>query len=94
MHSELKPSYIAELEATGRAEGAGDFQTAFTHLERAHILKTLPFFNSTKLSFRTWDLKRRSVANFYSITQILSLLHACRSGFITSWKSAWVAWQR
>jgi hypothetical protein len=38
MHSELKPSYIAELEATGRAEGAGDFQTAFTHLERAHIL--------------------------------------------------------
>ena len=38
MHSELKPSYIAELEATRRAEGAGDFQTAFTHLERAHIL--------------------------------------------------------
>ena len=38
MHSELKPSYLAELEAARRAEGAGDFQTAFTHLERAHIL--------------------------------------------------------
>ena len=38
MHSELKTSYLAELEAARRAEGAGDFQTAFTHLERAHIL--------------------------------------------------------
>ena len=38
MHSELKASDLTELEATRRAEGAGDFQTAFTHLERAHIL--------------------------------------------------------
>tara|TARA_R110002094_G_scaffold205335_1_gene176180 strand:+ start:99 stop:449 length:351 start_codon:yes stop_codon:yes gene_type:complete len=38
MHSELKASYLTELEAARVAEWAGDFQTAFTHLERAHIL--------------------------------------------------------
>lgn len=38
MRGELKKSYIAELEAARTAEWAGDIQTAFTHLERAHIL--------------------------------------------------------
>ncbi|MCR9189225.1 MAG: DUF3703 domain-containing protein [Alteromonadaceae bacterium] len=38
MHSELKASYLTELEAARIAELAGEFQAAFTHLERAHIL--------------------------------------------------------
>lgn len=64
MHSELKPSYIAELEATGRAEGAGDFQTAFTHLERAHILSqkyalahAATHLRMLRLGWRTRDVR-------------------------------------
>lgn len=64
MHSELKPSYIAELEATRRAEGAGDFQTAFTHLERAHILSqkyalahAATHLRMLRLGWRTRDVR-------------------------------------
>ena len=64
MHSELKPSYIAELEATGRAEGACDFQTAFTHLERAHILSqkytlahAATHLRMLRLGWRTRDVR-------------------------------------
>jgi len=38
MHSELKRFFRAELQAAHEAEKRGDFQSAFTHLERAHIL--------------------------------------------------------
>jgi len=64
MHSELKPPYIAELEATRRAEGAGDFQTAFTHLERAHILSqkyalahAATHLRMLRLGWRTRDVR-------------------------------------
>ena len=64
MHSELKPSYLAELEAARRAEGAGDFQTAFTHLERAHILSqkyalahAATHLRMLRLGWRTRDVR-------------------------------------
>ena len=64
MHSELKPSYLAELAAARRAEGAGDFQTAFTHLERAHILSqqyalahAATHLRMLRLGWRTRDVR-------------------------------------
>jgi hypothetical protein len=38
MHCELKRFFGAELQAAHEAEKRGDFQSAFTNLERAHIL--------------------------------------------------------
>ncbi|MEX1214458.1 DUF3703 domain-containing protein [Saccharospirillum sp.] len=38
MNSELKECYRTELAAAERAEISGNFHTAFSHLERAHIL--------------------------------------------------------
>ncbi|WP_449284739.1 DUF3703 domain-containing protein [Marinobacter sp. PE14] len=64
MHSELKQSYLAELESARRAEGAGDFQTAFTHLERAHILSqkfalahAATHLRMLRLGWRTGDVR-------------------------------------
>ncbi|MAA65785.1 MAG: hypothetical protein CL581_13545 [Alteromonadaceae bacterium] len=38
MHGELKHFFRVELQAAHEAEKRGDFQAAFTYLERAHIL--------------------------------------------------------
>jgi len=64
VHSGLKQSYLAELESARRAEWAGDFQTAFTHLERAHILsQKYAFAHATthlrmlRLGWRTRDIR-------------------------------------
>ena len=64
MHSELKQSYLAELEAARGAEWAGDFQTAFSHLERAHILSqkyalahAATHLRMLRLGWRTIDVR-------------------------------------
>lgn len=38
MNSELKAFYLTELAAAADADNQGDVDTAFRHLERAHIL--------------------------------------------------------
>ncbi|TYC59485.1 DUF3703 domain-containing protein [Marinobacter sp. BW6] len=64
MHSELKASYLTELEAARVAEWAGDFQTAFAHLERAHILSqkfalahAATHLRMLRLGWRTRDVR-------------------------------------
>jgi len=64
MHSELKASYLTELEAARIAEWAGDFQAAFTHLERAHILSqkfalahAATHLRMLRLGWRTRDVR-------------------------------------
>ncbi|WP_328186686.1 DUF3703 domain-containing protein [Marinobacter sp. OP 3.4] len=64
MHSELKASYLAELEAARMAEGAGDLETAFSHLERAHILSqkyalahAATHLRMLRLGWRTRDVR-------------------------------------
>ncbi len=38
MNDALRAAYLSELEATDAALAGGDFDAAFRHLERAHIL--------------------------------------------------------
>lgn len=38
MHTDHYRAYAAEIEAAQTASAAGDRETAFTHLERAHML--------------------------------------------------------
>ena len=64
MHSELNRFFRTELQAAHDAERLGEFQAAFTHLERAHILsqKFAPAHAAThlrmlRLGWRTKDFR-------------------------------------
>lgn len=57
--SRIRPSVQAELDAAAIAESRGEFDTAFRHLERAHVLGQAATREHMRVHWAMWRLALR-----------------------------------
>lgn len=62
----IRPSVTHELEAAGRAEAGGEVGTAFSHLERAHVLGQAATAEHVRVHWHMfrWAVRQRKPAEF------------------------------
>lgn len=57
--SNIRPSVQAELDAAARKEVRGEFDAAFRHLERAHVLGQAATREHVRVHWAMWQWARR-----------------------------------